>query len=145
MRRSVFLYTFFGWRCDIHFGKNGRHCPGIRYKSSLESLQEALASCSETGDGVRTEPRFKEISTTGPVLDSPEKLYSLRVLDGKGQQKVVEIVSQRYGWESRSMFEQRVAMNRLERFWFSRLDLILIWVACVLVKQEKHQIIRSIR
>lgn len=33
-----FLYGFFGWRCDIRRGKNGRHCPGIRYKSSLESF-----------------------------------------------------------------------------------------------------------
>jgi len=31
---------------------------------------------------------FKKISTTGPVLDSPEKLYSLGVLDGKGQQEL---------------------------------------------------------
>jgi hypothetical protein len=31
---------------------------------------------------------FKTTSTTGPALDSPEKLYSLRVLDGKGQQKL---------------------------------------------------------
>lgn len=29
---------------------------------------------------------FKRISTSGPVLDSPEKLYSLGVLNGKGQQ-----------------------------------------------------------
>ena len=33
-----FLYAFFGWRCDIRRGKNGRHCPGIAYKSSLESF-----------------------------------------------------------------------------------------------------------
>ena len=31
---------------------------------------------------------FKKISTTGPVLDCPEKLYSLGVLDGKGQQEL---------------------------------------------------------
>lgn len=31
---------------------------------------------------------FKKISTTGPVLDSLEKLYSLGVLDGKGQQEL---------------------------------------------------------
>ena len=31
---------------------------------------------------------FKKISTTGPVLGSPEKLYSLGVLDGKGQQEL---------------------------------------------------------
>lgn len=31
---------------------------------------------------------FKRISTTGPVLDSPEKLYSLGVLDGLGQQEL---------------------------------------------------------
>ncbi|KAE8162198.1 hypothetical protein BDV40DRAFT_265509 [Aspergillus tamarii] len=33
-----FLYAFFGWRCDIRRGKDGRHCPGIAYKSSLESF-----------------------------------------------------------------------------------------------------------
>ncbi|ODM16071.1 hypothetical protein SI65_08505 [Aspergillus cristatus] len=33
-----FLYAFFGWRCNICCGKNGRHCPGIAYKSSLESF-----------------------------------------------------------------------------------------------------------
>ena len=31
---------------------------------------------------------FKKISTTGPVLDSAEKLYSLKVLEGKGQQEL---------------------------------------------------------
>lgn len=31
---------------------------------------------------------FKSITTTGPVLDSPEKLYSLGVLDGLGQQEL---------------------------------------------------------
>lgn len=31
---------------------------------------------------------FKSITTTGPVLDSPEKLYSLEVLDGLGQQQL---------------------------------------------------------
>ncbi|KAL4861379.1 hypothetical protein BDV12DRAFT_208062 [Aspergillus spectabilis] len=33
-----FLYAFFGWRCDICRGKSGRYCPGIAYKSSLESF-----------------------------------------------------------------------------------------------------------
>ncbi|KAL4861381.1 hypothetical protein BDV12DRAFT_208056 [Aspergillus spectabilis] len=33
-----FLYAFFGWRCDIRRGKSGRYCPGIAYKSSLESF-----------------------------------------------------------------------------------------------------------
>ncbi|EEH42581.2 uncharacterized protein PADG_07401 [Paracoccidioides brasiliensis Pb18] len=32
---------------------------------------------------------FKSISTTGPVLDSAEKLYSTKVLDGKGQQPLL--------------------------------------------------------
>ncbi|ODH48530.1 hypothetical protein GX48_05401 [Paracoccidioides brasiliensis] len=32
---------------------------------------------------------FKSISTTGPVLDSAEKLYSVKVLDGKGQQPLL--------------------------------------------------------
>ena len=31
---------------------------------------------------------FKRFSTTGPVLDCPEKLYSLGVLNGKGQQEL---------------------------------------------------------
>ena len=31
---------------------------------------------------------FKKFSTTGPVLDCPEKLYSLGVLNGKGQQEL---------------------------------------------------------
>jgi Protein of unknown function (DUF3435) len=31
---------------------------------------------------------FKTISTTGPVLDCPENLYSLRVLNGLGQQEL---------------------------------------------------------
>lgn len=31
---------------------------------------------------------FKKFSTTGPVLDSPEQLYSVRVPDGLGQQKL---------------------------------------------------------
>ena len=31
---------------------------------------------------------FKKISTAGPVLDCPKKLYSLGVLDGKGQQEL---------------------------------------------------------
>jgi hypothetical protein len=31
---------------------------------------------------------FKRISSTGPVLDCPEKLYSLKVLNGKGQQEL---------------------------------------------------------
>ncbi|KKZ63869.1 hypothetical protein EMCG_01822 [[Emmonsia] crescens] len=31
---------------------------------------------------------FKKISTTGPVLDSPEKLYSLKVQEGKRQQEL---------------------------------------------------------
>ncbi|KAK6815542.1 hypothetical protein RU639_008672 [Aspergillus parasiticus] len=32
---------------------------------------------------------FKSLSKTGPVLDPPEKLYSLRVLDGLGQQELL--------------------------------------------------------
>ncbi|EEH47566.2 uncharacterized protein PADG_03650 [Paracoccidioides brasiliensis Pb18] len=32
---------------------------------------------------------FKSISTTGPVLDSAEKLYSVKVLNGKGQQPLL--------------------------------------------------------
>jgi hypothetical protein len=31
---------------------------------------------------------FKSITTTGPVLDSPEKLYSLEVLERLGHQKL---------------------------------------------------------
>jgi hypothetical protein len=33
-----FLYAYFGWRCDIRRGKNGRRTPGIQYKSSLETF-----------------------------------------------------------------------------------------------------------
>lgn len=31
---------------------------------------------------------FKTVSKDGPVMDSPEKLYSLRVLDGLGEQEL---------------------------------------------------------
>lgn len=31
---------------------------------------------------------FKNMSRDGPILDGPEKLYSLRVLDGLGQQEL---------------------------------------------------------
>jgi hypothetical protein len=33
-----FLYGFFKWRCDRRRGKNGRKCPGIKSKSSLETF-----------------------------------------------------------------------------------------------------------
>ncbi|KAJ5712973.1 uncharacterized protein N7483_010154 [Penicillium malachiteum] len=33
-----FLYGFFGWRCDICRGKDGRHCPGFQVKSSLQTF-----------------------------------------------------------------------------------------------------------
>lgn len=32
---------------------------------------------------------FKSLSKDGPVMDCPEKLYSLRVLDGLGQQELM--------------------------------------------------------
>ncbi|KAL4761146.1 uncharacterized protein BDW70DRAFT_150295 [Aspergillus foveolatus] len=195
-----FLYGFFSWRCDLRRGKKGRHCPGIRYRSSLESFWKwwHLVLKQETAAGLSKEvqvkvqdliaivaeqkgleltrrpkknmynedvaefarsplglhyrdialtlirdpeggrPRlfiflkpeftkkflgkkapnefkipeiifdptlvlsphvcllgmlfhingFKSITTTGPVLDSPEKLYSLGVLDGLGQQEL---------------------------------------------------------
>ncbi|KAL4923019.1 DUF3435 domain-containing protein [Aspergillus undulatus] len=49
-----FLYAFFGWRCDIRRGKNGRHCPGIAYKSSLESFWKwwHLVLKQETASGL---------------------------------------------------------------------------------------------
>ncbi|ODH16246.1 hypothetical protein ACO22_06374 [Paracoccidioides brasiliensis] len=33
-----FLYSFLSWRCDIRHGKDNRHCPGIKRKSSLETF-----------------------------------------------------------------------------------------------------------
>ncbi|EED14723.1 hypothetical protein TSTA_041980 [Talaromyces stipitatus ATCC 10500] len=33
-----FLYAYFSWQCDICHGKNGRHNPGIKVKSSLETF-----------------------------------------------------------------------------------------------------------
>ncbi|KAI3017333.1 hypothetical protein CBS147347_10329 [Aspergillus niger] len=52
-----FLYGFFCWRCDIRRGKNGRHCPGIGYKSSLETFWKNwhLVLKKETASGLSTE------------------------------------------------------------------------------------------
>jgi hypothetical protein len=33
-----FLYGFFKWRCDRRRGKNGRRCPGIKSKNTLETF-----------------------------------------------------------------------------------------------------------
>nr|KMM69757.1 hypothetical protein CPAG_06071 [Coccidioides posadasii RMSCC 3488] len=175
-----FLYGFFNWRCDIRRGKNGRYCPGIKTKSSLQTFWKTwhLVLKQETASGLSKDtmvkiedlaaitasrpsallylryrdigltlirdpqgdrPRlfiylrpeftkrflgekplnefkipdiifdptlvlsphvcllsmlfhikaFKSISTTGPVLDSAEKLYSVGVMDGKGQQPLL--------------------------------------------------------
>ncbi|EDN04835.1 conserved hypothetical protein [Histoplasma mississippiense (nom. inval.)] len=49
-----FLYAFFSWRCDIRRGKNGRHCPGIQYKSSLETFWKSwhMVLKQETNSGL---------------------------------------------------------------------------------------------
>jgi len=49
-----FLYAFFGWRYNIRRSKNGRHCPGIGYKSSLESFWKwwHLVLKQETASGL---------------------------------------------------------------------------------------------
>ncbi|PGH03429.1 hypothetical protein AJ80_08677 [Polytolypa hystricis UAMH7299] len=51
---SDFLYAFFSWRCDIRRGKNGRHCPGIKRKSSLETFWKwwHLVLKQETASGL---------------------------------------------------------------------------------------------
>ncbi|KAJ5346269.1 hypothetical protein N7452_004273 [Penicillium brevicompactum] len=56
-----FLYGFFAWRCDIRRGKNGRHCPGIKYKSSLESFWKwwHLILKQETASGLAKETIIK--------------------------------------------------------------------------------------
>ena len=56
-----FLYGFFGWRCDIRRGKNGRHCPGIGYKSSLESFWKwwHLVLKQQTASGLSKETIVK--------------------------------------------------------------------------------------
>ncbi|KAH8706052.1 hypothetical protein BGW36DRAFT_422574 [Talaromyces proteolyticus] len=58
-----FLYAFFGWRCDIRRGKNGRHCPGIKRKSSLESFWKwwhlVLKQESETLSGLSKDIMIK--------------------------------------------------------------------------------------
>ncbi|KAF9884370.1 hypothetical protein FE257_001826 [Aspergillus nanangensis] len=56
-----FLYAFFSWRCDIRRGKNGRHCPGIGYKSSLESFWKwwHLILKEKTGTGLTREITIK--------------------------------------------------------------------------------------
>ena len=62
-----FLYGFFGWRCDIRRGKNGRHCPGIRYKSSLESFWKwwhlSLKQRRKSGLVKETIVKIQDVST----------------------------------------------------------------------------------
>ncbi|KAL3428649.1 hypothetical protein BDV09DRAFT_204143 [Aspergillus tetrazonus] len=74
-----FLYGFFAWRCDIRRGKNGRHSPGLRTKSSLETfwklwhlvLKQETASglCKETirkvEDVIALVAQEKELELTG--------------------------------------------------------------------------------
>ena len=45
---------FFGWRRNIRRSKNGRYCPGIGYKSSLESFGKwwHLVLKQETASGL---------------------------------------------------------------------------------------------
>ncbi|GIC93052.1 uncharacterized protein Aud_009531 [Aspergillus udagawae] len=56
-----FLYGFFAWRCDIRRGKKGRHCPVIKYKSSLESFWKSwhLVLKQETAVGLSKEIQVK--------------------------------------------------------------------------------------
>jgi hypothetical protein len=56
-----FLYGFFAWRCDIRRGKNGRHCPGIKTKSSLETFWKwwHLVLKQETASGLSKETIVK--------------------------------------------------------------------------------------
>ncbi|KAL4980902.1 hypothetical protein BDW66DRAFT_163934 [Aspergillus desertorum] len=74
-----FLYGFFAWSCDIRCGKNGRHSPGLRTKSSLETfwklwllvLEQETASglCKETirkvEDVIALVAQEKELELTG--------------------------------------------------------------------------------
>lgn len=72
---------------------------------------------------------FKTISTNGPVLECPEKLYSLGVLDGKGQQqlklrdeildKFVFCQVEREPTGYRIALEKRLAESTL-RYWMRR-------------------------
>ncbi|KAL3429111.1 hypothetical protein BDV09DRAFT_200914 [Aspergillus tetrazonus] len=56
-----FLYGFFAWRCDIRRGKKGRHCPGIKYRSSLEPFWKwwHLVLKQETAVGLSKEFQVK--------------------------------------------------------------------------------------
>ncbi|KAJ5640364.1 uncharacterized protein N7484_008226 [Penicillium longicatenatum] len=60
-----FLYGFFSWRCDIRRGKNGRHCPGLRYKSSLETFWKnwhlVLKQHTKSGLGKETIVKVQDI------------------------------------------------------------------------------------
>ncbi|EEH48168.2 uncharacterized protein PADG_04252 [Paracoccidioides brasiliensis Pb18] len=49
-----FLYSFLSWRCDIRHGKDNRHCPGIKRKSSLETFWKwwHLVLKQETASGL---------------------------------------------------------------------------------------------
>jgi hypothetical protein len=72
-----FLYGFFGWRCDIRRGKNGRHCPGIGYKSSLESFWKwwHLVLKQETGSGLSKETivKVEDVSHQFPFYPGPRR------------------------------------------------------------------------
>ncbi|KAL3428722.1 hypothetical protein BDV09DRAFT_203994 [Aspergillus tetrazonus] len=59
-----FLYRFFAWRCDIYHGKNGRHSPGLRTKSSLETFWKLwhLVLKQETASGLCKEIICKVIA-----------------------------------------------------------------------------------
>jgi hypothetical protein len=65
-----FLYGFFGWRCDIRRGKNGRYCPGIGYKSSLESFWKwwhlVLKQEAVSGLGKDTIVKVQDVSNQSP-------------------------------------------------------------------------------
>ncbi|KAI1934754.1 hypothetical protein LOZ66_005609 [Ophidiomyces ophidiicola] len=56
-----FLYGFFNWRCDIRRGKNGRYCPGIKTKSSLQTFWKTwhLVLKQETASGLSKDTMVK--------------------------------------------------------------------------------------
>ncbi|KAL4899407.1 hypothetical protein BDW74DRAFT_163598 [Aspergillus multicolor] len=69
-----FLYGFFGWRCDIRRGKNGRHCPGIKTKSSLETFWKwwHLVLKQETASGLSKETIVKVEDVIALVAEEKE-------------------------------------------------------------------------
>ncbi|EDN05363.1 conserved hypothetical protein [Histoplasma mississippiense (nom. inval.)] len=69
-----FLYGFFSWRCDIRRGKNNRHCPGIRRKSSLETFWKwwHLVLKQETASGLSKDTIVKVEDVVARVATEKE-------------------------------------------------------------------------